>query len=371
MCLEHATGKSLQKLFEKSTTYLVLIRMKAEDSKKRKASNPKKDDKAEKAKDPSKEVAAPETEAKAPPKEEPAAPADTGLLSKLKFPELPVNQAIGIPLAILVIALLITGFTMLTAGTPLHLGVDFTGGTLVTITTDHTDDQLKTEFASYPVNLISDNANGQKTIRFDTMSASQQDALSKYVDQQYPGSALQHTGSTISSANQVQAVEAIAVAFVGMAIVIFIIFRSFIPCVAVITSAFSDIMIAVALMNLFHIELSFGTFAALLMLIGYSVDTDILLTTKVLGERKYIDKKISTVRITGLTMTITAIAAFLVLHIFSTYDFVLGMAPITVLSAISTVMIFGLLADIMNTWLLNAGLLKWYMGTPEAKVKYG
>jgi len=52
-------------------------------------------------------------------------------------------------------------------------------------------------------------------------------------------------------------------------------------------------------------------------------------------------------------------------------DFVLGLAPITVLSAISTVMIFGLLADIMNTWFLNAGLLKWYMGTPEAKAKYG
>ena len=41
------------------------------------------------------------------------------------------------------------------------------------------------------------------------------------------------------------------------------------PSVAVIMSAFSDIMCAVALMNLFHIELTFGTFAALLMLIGY------------------------------------------------------------------------------------------------------
>lgn len=345
--------------------------MKDEDSIKRKASNPKQDDKAEKAKDPSKEVAAPVKEAKAPPKDEPAAPADTGLLSKLKFPDLPVNQAIGIPLAILVIALLITGLTMLLVGTPLHLGVDFTGGTLVTITTDHTDAQLQSEFAAYPVNLISDNANGQKTIRFDTMSADQEVSLSKYLANSYPGASLQHTGSTISAANQVQAVEAIAVAFIGMAITIFIIFRNFIPCVAVITSAFSDIMIAVALMNLFHIELSFGTFAALLMLIGYSVDTDILLTTKVLGERKYIDKKISSVRATGLTMTVAALAAFLVLHIFSTYDFVLGLAPITVLSAISTVMIFGLLADIMNTWLLNAGLLKWYMGTPEAKAKYG
>ena len=344
----------------------------ADDKKKRKASTPKKDAKAEKERGPAKGEGTPVKEAKASAKDEPAPAEDKGILSKIKFPDLTIQQSIGIPLAILVIALLITGFTFITnGGSPLHLGVDFTGGTLVTITTTHSDADLQSEFAAYPISLISDSANGQKTIRFDTMSSDMENKLNTYLSANYPGSALQQMGSTISSANQVQAVEAILVAFIGMAITIFIIFRNFIPCVAVITSAFSDIMIAVALMNLFHIELSFGTFAALLMLIGYSVDTDILLTTKVLGERKYIDKKISTVRATGLTMTIAAIAAFLVLHVFTTYDFLIGMTPITVLSAISTVMIFGLLADIMNTWLLNAGLLKWYMGTPEAKAKYG
>jgi preprotein translocase subunit SecF len=136
-------------------------------------------------------------------------------------------------------------------------------------------------------------------------------------------------------------------------------------------AAFSDIVAAMALMNVFGVELTFGTLAALLMLIGYSVDTDILLTTKVLGERKYIDKKIASCRATGLTMTGAAIVAFIVLYLVSTFAWVFGMSPIPVLSNISLVLIFGLLADVINTWLFNAGLLKWYMESPAGRAKYG
>lgn len=226
---------------------------------------------------------------------------DLGPFSKLKWPELPAMEAIGIPLAVLVIALLITGYTLLTAGSPLHLGLDFKGGTVVTLKTDKSDAQLQNEFSGYPLSLITRDPSGSVMLRFSQMDQPRLDSLTAYLIKAYPGSSLEHTGGTFSAANQSQAVIAIAAAFVLMALVIFIIFKDFIPCIAVITSAFSDIMIAVALMNVFHIELSFGTFAALLMLIGYSVDTDILLTTKVLGERKYLEKKISSCRATGLT----------------------------------------------------------------------
>jgi preprotein translocase subunit SecF len=294
-----------------------------------------------------------------------------GPFSKLRWPELHAREAIGIPLAVLLVALLITGYTLLTIGSPLHLGLDFKGGTVVTLKTEKSDAQLQGEFSGYPLSLITRDPSGSAMLRFSQLDPSQLDSLTKYLSQAYPGASLEHTGSTFSAANQSQAVIAIVAAFVLMALVIFIIFRDFIPCIAVITSAFSDIMIAVALMNLFHIELTFGTFAALLMLIGYSVDTDILLTTKVLGERKYLEKKISSCRATGLTMTGAAIAAFLVLHLVSSYSYLVGFSTIPVLANISTVMIFGLLADIINTWFLNAGLLKWYMESPQGRAKYG
>jgi preprotein translocase subunit SecF len=126
-----------------------------------------------------------------------------------------------------------------------------------------------------------------------------------------------------------------------------------------------------AMMNVFGVELTFGTLAALLMLIGYSVDTDILLTTKVLGERKYLEKKIASCRATGLTMTVTAIVAFLVLWAVSSFSYLIGLSNIPVLASIAVVMIFGLSADIIFTWLFNAGLLKWYMESPAGRAKYG
>jgi len=303
--------------------------------------------------------------------EKPASPARRGPLAKLRFPELPLRQAIGIPLIVLLISLIIIGYTFATEGSPLHLGLDFKGGTLATIKTDKTDQQLRDEFGAYPLNLIIAGSSGEKELRFSAMSTAQQQDLARQVNQNYPGASIQQIGSTFSQANQAQAVLAVIVAFIGMAITVFVIFRNFVPSGAVVMSAFSDIMFAMAMMDLFHVELTFGTLAALLMLIGYSVDTDILLTTKVLGERKYLEKKIATCRTTGLTMTSAAIVAFLVLYLVSTFAGYLGLAAIPVLSSIATVMIFGLIADVINTWFFNAGLLKWYMESPAGRARYG
>ncbi len=324
--------------------------MKADESKKRKAPQQKADEKKGSEDEPE---------------------SDLGPFSKLKWPDLNVKQAVGIPLAILVIALLINGFTLLTTGAPLHLGLDFKGGTVITLKTDKSDSQLQGEFSGYPLSLITRDPSGSVMLRFSQMDDTQLKTLTDYLAKTYPGYSQEHTGSAISDTNQGQAVIAIVAAFVLMALVIFVIFKDFVPCIAVITSAFSDIMIAMALMNVFRIELTFGTFAALLMLIGYSVDTDILLTTKVLGERKYLEKKITSCRATGMTMTGAAIVAFGVLYLISSFSYLAGLSTIPVLASISTVMIFGLLADIMNTWFLNAGLLKWYMESPQGRAKYG
>ena len=322
-----------------------------------------------KADESKKQKAPAKTEDKKSSSEEPES--NLGPFANLKWPKLPTKQAIGIPLAILAIALLITGFTFVTTGSPLHLGLDFKGGTMITFKTDKSDAALQSEFSAYPLQVITRDPNlGTAQLMFSDMDTATLNSLTEYLAKAYPNATQATTGSTFSASNQSDAVLGIVVAFILMAIVIFIIFRDFVPSVAVITSAFSDIMIAVALMNVFHIELTFGTFAALLMLIGYSVDTDILLTTKVLGEKKYLEKKITSCRATGLTMTGAAIVAFLVLHIVSSYGYLFGLSTIPVLASISTVMIFGLIADIMNTWFLNSGLLQWYMESPQGRAKY-
>ena len=304
-------------------------------------------------------------------KEEKAAPPAGGAPSKLRFPELPMREAIAIPLAVLAIALLIIGYTWATTSAPLHLGIDFKGGTMVTLHTDKSDAALQDEFGGYPLKLITHESNGDKTLQFSDMSTERRSDLAAYVNQHYAGASIATIGSTFSAANQTQAVYALIIAFIGMAITVFIIFRSPVPSAAVVMSAFSDIMFAMAMMDLFHVELTFGTLAALLMLVGYSVDTDILLTTKVLGERKYLEKKIATCRRTGLTMTGAAIVAFVVLFLVATFAGLFGLSAIPTLANIAIVMIFGLIADVINTWFFNAGLLKWYMESPAGRAKYG
>ena len=54
------------------------------------------------------------------------------------------------------------------------------------------------------------------------------------------------------------------------------------PSIAVIFAAFSDIVFALVIVDFMEIKLSAAGIAAFLMLIGYSVDTDILLTSRAL-----------------------------------------------------------------------------------------
>ncbi|NPA63243.1 MAG: protein translocase subunit SecF [Methanococci archaeon] len=165
-------------------------------------------------------------------------------------------------------------------------------------------------------------------------------------------------GATLSRKFFEEGFKAVGFAFLFMAIVVYLYFRSPVPSGAIILSALSDIIMALGGMSLLKIELSSATIAALLMVIGYSVDSDILLTTRVLKRlTKSFDETVKEAMKTGLTMTLTTITAMLILLIV-----VKLFIPVAeILANIATVLILALVADILNTWLLNAGILKYYI----------
>ena len=88
-------------------------------------------------------------------------------------------------------------------------------------------------------------------------------------------------GSALGDRFFAQTIKALIFAFIAMALVVFITFRSWVASSFVVLAAFSDIISTLAVINLLGIKMSTAGLAALLMLIGYSVDTDILMTTKV------------------------------------------------------------------------------------------
>ena len=139
-----------------------------------------------------------------------------------------------------------------------------------------------------------------------------------------------------------------------MSIVIFFMFRSFIPSIAVIFAAFAEIIMALSIVDWLGIKLSAAGISAFLMLIGYSVDTNILLTTRVIKHREgKINSRIYRSFKTGILMSFTALAAVLPAFFF------FSELPDS-FRQIFLILALGLGADIINTWMTNAGIIKLY-----------
>lgn len=284
------------------------------------------------------------------------------------------KKLIAIPLAVLAVALIIIAFMTVYTGSPVSLGMDFVGGTQFSVTTALTEEQLTDMFSDYPLNDIRISGN-RVVLQFSMMGSEELTALENFI---YGNSAFrdieeQQVSPIYSTQLQRTALFAVVLSFIGMAAVVFILFRQIVPALAVILSAAADIIIPIAFMSLFGIELTLGTIAALLMLIGYSVDSDILLTNKVLKRSGNLNDKIAGAMHTGMLMTTTTAAAFLMMFIVSTFAHYIipGIPPIPLLSQISLIVLVGLLADILNTWFLNVGILRMYLTRSKRSKKGG
>ena len=149
--------------------------------------------------------------------------------------------------------------------------------------------------------------------------------------------------------------QILIISFILVAIAVFVIFRNPVPSLAVIFGAGNDIIVALGAMGAFGIPLGVASIGALLMLIGYSMDTDLLASVRILkrSENTATERAFSTMK-TGLTMTGAAVIAFAVLF---SVSYITG---ISTFFEISAVMLFGLIGDIFTTWLGNTTLILWY-----------
>lgn len=164
---------------------------------------------------------------------------------------------------------------------------------------------------------------------------------------------VEQVGSSLGNAFYKQMRTALILAFIFMAIVILITFRVWIPAFTVVFCAFADMVFVVAIMDFFNMRLSTAGIAALLMLIGYSIDTDIVITTKALKRKEegaIFDRMASGAK-TGLTMTITTITALTVGYFVS---------QSYVLKEMFIIIILGLIFDMIMTYLFNTGVLIWW-----------
>jgi preprotein translocase subunit SecF len=269
-----------------------------------------------------------------------------------------------IPIILMILAIVAIGHQVATTGDFMNKGVSLKGGMTITISTNSSvsvteiEKILKTKFPKDDIQVQSIAEFGVQQaliISTDNLNEEQQylTAMSSLIPDVASKASVETTGSSLGGGFFNQTMLAMIIAFVCMSIVVFISFKDFWPSLMVISCALVDIIEPLAVINLLGIKVSTAGIAAFLMLIGYSVDTDILLTSRVLRgkEGTVFDRTVSAAK-TGLLMTFSTLAAV-------TIGFFLTQS--STIKEIMTIMIIGLLFDIINTWIQNVALLRYHI----------
>lgn len=281
-----------------------------------------------------------------------------------KFHDKNYKLLLLIPLTVLIFSLSYLAIFYFNTGDFVYKDISLTGGTSVTIYENIDSEKLKLdlsdELGEINTREVYDLLTREKrAVIIETKAGGDEvkEILEDYLGFKLTekNSSFEFTGSALGENFYKQLVIAIFFAFLFMGLVVFIIFRKVVPSVAVIISAFADIVMTLALIDIFGIKMSSAGIVAFLMLIGYSVDTDILLTNRILRSHQgTLNEKIFGAFKTGITMTLTSLLAVLIALIVS-------MSFSVVLTQIFTVLAIGLGFDIFNTWITNVSLLKWYV----------
>jgi len=268
-----------------------------------------------------------------------------------------------LPLILLILAVAQLSYQYASTGDFMKKDVDLKGGISLQINaTKHIDvlgmqEDLKLKFPQADISVQELTLLGQQTDIIVKSTTEANETLMVKEIETFVGSKISYTPTMISPKFGASFFKstfiALGFAFLLMSILVFIYFRLPVPCFAVILCAVSDIICTVAVLNLLDVRLTPGGIAALLMLVGYSVDTDILLTTRVLKrhEGEVFDRVMGAMS-TGLTMSLTTMGAVVVGLIFSRAD---------ILKQIMLIIAIGMVFDIIMTWIQNVGILRWYV----------
>jgi len=337
-----------------------------------------------------------------------------GILSKAKdFYYKEYKKLLIIPIVLLVLAIAQISFQAATTGDFLNKGISLKGGITITVPTEKSVDissieqRLSSIFNENEISVRTLESAGKQIgfiIEADIEQEEKADQIVKEVNTatllklKKEDYTIEVMGSALGESFFKEVMKAMFIAFLFMGVVVFFYFgenlklklistglailaafliffaqtaitdilayaigvflmgvyiRYSIASFAVILAAFSDIVITLAIINVLGVKLSTAGIAAFLMLIGYSVDTDMLLSTRVLKRKEgtVFERVISSLK-TGILMNVTTLSAIVVALLFTQSE---------VIGQIMIILLIGLLVDIVNTWLQNVGILRYYL----------
>ncbi len=283
-------------------------------------------------------------------------------IDDIDYSQYSFQQLVAIPTVLFTLAILILAITYALTGSPVSLGFEFTGGVNIQIEDGTSVSQVEEDFTGIegvpePENIRG--ITGGAVVRYGPLTEDEQAIVDDFRQENYPDASLSSVSAAYGSSLLYQSMGAVAFAFLLMSLIIFAFFRTFVPSAAVVASALSDMTVPIAFMTLVGIDVSLATIPAVLLLIGYSIDSDILLTRNTLtGKRTDYYENVRTAMRTGVTMTTTSMAAMFVMaivaHIFNVF----------VLRDIGLILFVGLGTDLINTYMMNVAILRWHVLKP-------
>lgn len=258
-----------------------------------------------------------------------------------------------IPIILLVLSVGVVSYNIATTGSFMKRDIELTGGKSITFEVAAADiDAIRSELPYATIHLTS---GVSKNLIVETSVDRDEGEVISAVSSHATivgAPTVRTVGPSIGNIFFQQTQIALVVAFILMAITVFILFRSVVPSLIVILAATADIVITIAVLSLLGVALSLAVIAALLMVIGYSVDTNMVLTSELLKGRGSVSSGIKRAMKTGLTMTSTIFVALLAMYFLS---------GSLIIEQIALVLIIATLFDAPTTWMTNAGVLRYWL----------
>lgn len=279
-----------------------------------------------------------------------------------------------IPVIIFVIALILIGARFATTGDFFNKGISLQGGTTIKIKTNldaeatSLENALKGQFSGEEFSVrVSKYQGVVQEISIETSVASTEAndvvdfleiKLGSEIDKE--DYSIGSIGSALSESFFSELIKILLMAFVLMAIVVFIYFKDPAPSVSVVLASIFDMTITLAIINLFGIKIDSAGIAAFLMIMDYSIDMNSMLAAKVL-KRDHGVSVFSAMKEafgTGITQTTCGLGATISAYFITNSQ---------IIKQIMLILIIGLIVDSIVVWLQNAALMKIYVERPSKK----
>jgi preprotein translocase subunit SecF len=223
----------------------------------------------------------------------------------------------------------------------LKLGVDLQGGAF--ITGKNLDvEKIKKDFPESKITILSN----QIVVEIPYFEIPSEDYIKNYFKEAHVFFITQDLANQIKNIT----ISLLIVSSILIAIVLLFAFKDIKPLIVILISIIFDITMILAGCSILNIPLSLDVIVMILIQVGYSIDTDVVMSNYVIKEGlKYGLKKAASI---GLTMSATSLIAMIII---AGLGYIIGNIIVFRLGCVLTI---GILADLIVTWLLNPNLLE-------------